>query len=113
MAGIPITVRCECGQVHEAILGETVRCSCGRRHDTQAPEEVRQRIFRARRGLEVAKRSGLILIPAAGLLGMALTQRIVGVLAGPVVAVPWFALVLPFFRRRYAQAMGQIRWTSE
>lgn len=110
---LPVRVTCDCGTSHEAELGQTVRCSCGRVYDLDAPEHARVAIMRASAALRAAKRAGLLVIPACGMLGLVLTGSLWGFLAGPAAAGVWYGGILRLLRRRYAAAMGAVRWQAE
>ena len=105
---IPITVRCECGEVHAVDLGDTVDCSCERHYDTSAipPERfahVRARQARGRLYMQL----GLVFI-----VGVALITGLVWGVKGLAIGVPlacllWFLFLGKWYRRRWLLDVGE------
>ncbi len=110
---LPIRLTCDCGETHEAELGGVVHCGCGRVYPLEAPAHAQAAMMRARGGLRAAQRAGLLVIPACGMLGLVLTGSLWGFLAGPAAAIIWYGGILRLLRRRYAAAMGAVRWQAE
>lgn len=100
--GIPLVVRCECGESHSVDLGDAVDCPCGRRYDTSSlpPErfaDVRVRQARIRLYLQL----GLIFV-----LGITVLAAVVWGLKGLAVALPlaalmWFLFLGKWYRKRW------------
>jgi hypothetical protein len=109
---VPITVGCECGESHRALLGDTVRCPCGRVYDTSTlsqgelvgvrRSQLRMRMYTTFGVIFVAGLTAL----AGGLWGMK------GLMIGlPISAILWFRLIGPPFRRRVFRGAGELpRW---
>lgn len=101
---IPLTLRCECGEVLSAKAGETVTCACGRRYDTSTipgPSVARVQATQAR--LRLYARLGLIVVITFGILGF-FAAGLPGVaLAASLSALVWWKGVAPWLRRKHAE----------
>lgn len=112
LKGPPITVRCQCGERHDAAYGEVWECPCGRRWDTaqiDAEEYARLRRVQLRfRILPVILGIGTSLLALFFLLtGNTFSLFILL----PVALIGWSTLLRPLHRRRYAAALGELpRW---
>ena len=105
---IPITVRCECGELHSVNLGDRVSCTCGRNYDTSTlpPEhfaKVRARQARIKLYLQL------------GFIFMAGIAAVTGVLWGlkglaigiPLAALVWFLFLGKWYRKRWLLNAGE------
>jgi len=104
---VPITVRCECGEVVPADLGETVGCSCGRRYDTSklAPAQfggVRAAQARMRLYMQI----GLIFIAAIAVLTTLRWGLKGAAVGGPIAALIWFRFLSKWYKRRWLKNLG-------
>lgn len=112
---IPLTLRCECGEVLSAEAGETVACTCGRRYDTSripGPSVARVRATQVR--LRLYARLGLALVVLLGLLGF-LVAGLPGVaFAASLSALVWWRVVAPWLRRRHSDELADLpSWSLE
>ena len=98
----PITLKCECGELHRVTLGERVTCGCSRAFDTSTlPAErfahVRAKQVRVRLYLQLSLIFvvGVIVVTAAlwGLRGVAL--------GAPLAALLWFLFLGKWYRKRW------------
>jgi len=104
---VPITVRCECGEVISTELGETVECSCGRRYDTSklAPEQFTS-VRAAQARMRLYMRVGLIAIAGISVFA-AVKWGVIGVALGaPVAALVWFRFFGKWYKRRWLKDLG-------
>jgi hypothetical protein len=112
---VPITVRCECGQTHQANLGETVTCGCGRAFDTsKLPTGKLGGVFRSQLRMRLYTTVGAIFV--AGITVVAASfYGVRGLAVGlPVSGLIWFRIVGPSFRRRVFRGAGELpRWKLE
>ncbi len=107
--GIPITVKCECGETHSAQLGDPVECSCGRRYDTsQLPQgrftQVRAHQARAR----VYVRVGFVFVVGITVLSFFVWGMWGAAIAAPVTAVIWFKIIRRWFTRTFVPSPGEL-----
>jgi hypothetical protein len=106
---IPLTVRCECGEVSLVDLGKTVRCSCGRTYDTSTlpPGQFAQvRAHQARGRLYV--RIGFIFVVAVGVL-TGLAWGFWGAAIGvPLAGLIWFRVIRRWFMRTFVPSPGEL-----
>jgi hypothetical protein len=106
---IPITVRCECGEVHKAKLGDLVECSCGRQFETSKVSEsnfpqVREHQAKARLYVRV----GVIFLLAAGVIAFVFWGFWAAAITVPLVAMFWFWYVRRWFTRRFVPSPGEL-----
>jgi hypothetical protein len=99
---IPLTLRCECGEVLSADAGETVVCTCGRRYDTSSlpgPSIAHVKATQAR--LRLYARLGVVTVVFFGLIGFyfAGLPGIAG--AAAISAIIWWRVVAPALRRKH------------
>ena len=88
---IPLTLRCECGEVLSADAGETVACTCGRRYDTSTlpgPSIAHVKATQAR--LRLYARLGFYFAGLPGIAG-----------AASISAIVWWKVVAPALRRKH------------
>jgi hypothetical protein len=106
---IPLTVRCECGEVLPAKAGETVTCRCGRRYDTSTiPGSSVARVRATQVKLRTYARIGLVVVVTFGLIGF-LTLGLPGVaLAASLSALIWWKVVAPQLRRRHSDELADL-----
>ncbi|HSE82055.1 MAG TPA: hypothetical protein VLA87_10290 [Gaiellaceae bacterium] len=106
---IPVTLRCECGEAHQATVGETVTCTCGRRYDTSSlsgPAVARVRATQAR--LRLYAQLGLAVVIAFGILGF-LWLGLPGVaLTASLSAIIWWRVVAPVLRRKHSDELADL-----
>ncbi len=105
MKGPPITVRCDCGNVHYVPYGEAWRCErCGRRFNTsQIPADEYWGIMREQRRLRFRAMGVAGLIVATFVtLGLTVGQRFF--LLVPVALGLWFIFYMPQWRRKVRAA---------
>jgi hypothetical protein len=112
---IPITLTCECGELHRVMLGDRVTCGCGREYDTSTlpPERfahVRAKQARVRLYLQLS----LIFVAAV----IALTAIVWGwrgvALGAPLAALIWFLFLGKWYRRRWlSDGRDETRLTLE
>jgi len=101
MQGAPITVTCECGEVHRTPYGDTWQCdSCGRRWNTnQIPADVYWGIMHEmRRYRLVVIGIALALGLGFGLLAFFVAERLILLL--PIVLAFWLIWFMPWWRRK-------------
>jgi len=112
---IPLTVRCECGEVLSVTLGDQVTCACGRRYDTSSmPPESFTRVRAAQLRVRLYTRIGFVLVAGAAVLGWVVEGLAGAALAGPAAALLWFRFVQPRFKRRQAEDLaGLPTWKLE
>ena len=112
---IPLTLRCECGEVISAEAGEAVSCTCGRRYDTSTiPGSSVARVRATQVRLRLYARIGLIVVIAFGILGF-LAAGLPGVAgAAGLSAIIWWRIVAPLLRRRHAAELSHLpSWQLE
>jgi hypothetical protein len=106
---IPLTLRCECGEVLTARAGDTVSCPCGRRYDTSTipgPSLARVRATQAR--MRLYARLGLAVVVAFGVLGY-LALGLPGVaLTASLSAIIWWRVVAPVLRRHHVDDLTDL-----
>lgn len=112
---IPLTVRCECGEILSVTLGEQIACACGHRYDTSSmPRESFTRVRAAQLRVRLYTRIGFVLVAAAAVLGWVVEGLAGAALAGPAAALFWFRFVQPRFKRRQAEDLaGLPTWKLE
>ena len=105
---IPITIRCECGEVHSARLGDPVDCGCGRHYDTSTlpPEQFAD--ARARQ-LKVKLYIQLGVIFVAGVsVATAALWGLRGIAIGlPLSGLVWFLFLGKWYRRRWINSLPE------
>jgi len=109
VTGIPITVRCECGETHSVKLGDVVECSCGRRYETSKISEsnfpqVREHQAKARLYVRV----GAVFIVAVGLAAFFLWGFYAAAVCVPIAGMLWFWYIRRWFIRRYVPSPGEL-----
>lgn len=112
---IPLTVRCECGEVLSADAGEVVTCTCGRRYDTSTlpgPSVAHVKATQAR--LRLYARLGAVAVVTFGLLGFFLAGLPGVAGAASVSALLWWKVVAPALRRRHMDDVTDLpTWSLE
>jgi hypothetical protein len=111
--GPPITITCECGEVHKLHYGDAWTCDgCGRRWNTrQIPSEEYERLRRLQLRFRLLPiLLGLLVLAAA--IFFTLTGNIFSLFfLLPGALTMWFVIVRPAHRRRYRAAIGELpRW---
>jgi hypothetical protein len=109
MKALPLTIRCDCGEVGHVSHGERWVCErCGRSYDTTALPDDEYRAVRA-----IQRRyfvGGWIAAGAVALfvLFLAISNQPLQVAAGlPIILIAWFTYVRPILRRRYRRALAK------
>jgi hypothetical protein len=112
---IPLTLRCECGEVLSAQAGETVACTCGRRYDTaKIPGQSVARVRTTQVRLRLYARLGLIAVVTFGLLGFFVAGLPGVAFAASLSALVWWKVVAPWLRRRHSQDLADLpSWNLE
>jgi hypothetical protein len=109
VVAIPLTVRCECGEVHSVDLGDSVRCSCGRTYDTStlpSAQFARIRAHQAKGRLYV--RLGFVFVVGITVLcGLRWGFWGAGV-AAPLTALIWFKIIRRWFMRAFVPSPGEL-----
>jgi hypothetical protein len=103
---VPLTLRCECGEVLSTQSGEKVTCTCGRSYDTSTlpgPSIAHVKATQAR--LRLYARLGVITVVFFGLLGFFLAGLPGVAAAASVSAILWWKVVAPALRRKH---MGDV-----
>lgn len=112
---IPLTLRCECGEVLSTQSGETVTCACGRRYDTSTlpgPSVAHVKATQAR--LRLYARLGVIIVVFFGLLGFFLAGLPGVAGAASISAILWWRVVAPALRRKHMDDVNDLpTWTVE
>jgi hypothetical protein len=110
--GPPITVKCECGEVHDVPYGERWRCErCGRSWDTsQIPSSEYDGILREMRRFRISAVAAFLVIAAAfTVLALAVAQSFF--LLMPVVMAGWYTWYMPMWRRKLRRRARSLpRW---
>jgi hypothetical protein len=112
---IPITLRCECGEVLSAQAGDVVTCTCRRRYDTSTlpgPSIAHVRSTQAR--LRLYARLGAVVVVLFGLLGFyfAGLPGVAG--AASISAIVWWRVVAPALRRKHMDDVTDLpTWNVE
>lgn len=107
--GIPITLRCECGETHSAKLGDSVDCPCGRRYETSAlPQErfAQIRLHQARARLYV--RIGFVFVVGLTALTFVVSGIWAAAIVAPILAVIWFKILRRWFTRTFVPSPGEL-----
>jgi hypothetical protein len=106
---IPLTIRCECGEVLSAKAGEAVNCTCGRSYDTATipgPSLARVRATQVR--LRLYARIGLIAVITFGIFGF-FAAGLPGVaLAASLSALVWWKGIAPWLRRKHSHELADL-----
>lgn len=106
---IPITVRCECGQVSPAKLGDTVTCQCGRTYDTSAlPAERFSQVRAHQAKARLYVRIGVIFVAGIAALAYVFFGIWGAAFAGPLAALIWFRVVRRWFMRTFVPSPGEL-----
>jgi hypothetical protein len=115
VAPVPITIGCECGESHKAILGETVTCTCGRVYDTSTLSQSElMGVRRSQLRMRMYTTFGLIFVAGISVIAAATWGMRGLMIALPLSAVLWFRLVGPPLRRRVFRGAGELpRWQLE
>lgn len=106
---IPITVKCECGEIHSAKLGEAVDCSCGRHYDTSQISEsnfpqVREHQAKARLYVRV----GAVFLILAGGVSFFVWGIWAAAIVVPIGAMLWFWYIRRWFMRKFVPSPGEL-----
>jgi hypothetical protein len=114
--GPPITLTCECGEVHRLRYGERWTCgSCGKSWDTnKIPVEsyaaIRSTQLRFRRAPIAISIVALLCVIGCVVVGKALG----GLLVVAIIATTWSMFFRPIHRRRYRAALAELpTWQIE
>jgi hypothetical protein len=106
---IPLTVRCECGELSSVKLGDTVRCPCGRTYDTStlpSGQFAQVRAHQAKGRLYV--RLGFVFVVGIGVV-TGLTWGFWGAAIGvPLAGLIWFRLIRRWFMRTFVPSPGEL-----
>jgi hypothetical protein len=107
--GIPITVRCECGETQAAKLGDRVECGCGRTYETsELPQErfsqIRAHQARARLYVQV----GFVFVVGLSALAFVMWGKWGPAISAPVLAVIWFKILRRWFTRSFVPSPGEL-----
>lgn len=106
---IPITIRCECGEVNKADFGDVVTCSCGRRYDTSTlPQGDLFAVQRAQTRMKLYVTVGMIFVVGLTLAGFFLWGVKGAAIVGPLTGLLWFRLIGPRFRRHVFRDAGEL-----
>ncbi len=99
---IPITIRCECGELHSADLGDSVDCSCGRHYDTSTlPPERFAHVEAKQARIRLYLALGLIFVVGVSVL-TAVQWGLRGIMVGlPLAALVWFLFLGKWYRKRW------------
>ena len=106
---IPVTLRCECGNVLYAKVGESVTCTCGRRYDTSSlsgPTVARVRATQAR--LRLYARLGMAVVVGFGALGWFWLGLPGVALTASLSAIIWWRIVAPVLRRKHSDELADL-----
>jgi hypothetical protein len=112
---VPITLRCECREIHKADLGDEVTCRCGRVFDTAGlPHADLGGVYRSQLRMRLYTTIGIVFVAGISLVAAAL-WGFKGLAVGlPLAALVWFRIIGPSFRRRVFRGAGELpRWTLE
>jgi hypothetical protein len=112
---IPLTVRCECGEVLSAKAGEAVTCTCGRRYDTaNIPGQSVARVRATQVRLRTYARLGFVVVILFGVLGFYVGGLPGVAFAAALSALVWWRVVAPWLRRRHSDELADLpSWTIE
>lgn len=108
----PITVTCDCGEVHRLPYGARLECGCGRSYDTeQIPATDYASIVAVDRRF---RRFGWVGFGALALLFLffILTNAGLLLIVVPASLMTWFIYIRPVVRRRHRRAVAELtkRW---
>lgn len=112
---IPLTLRCDCGDVISAQAGDIVTCTCGRRYDTSTlPGPSIAHVHATQARLRLYARLGVIIVVFMGLLGF-FVAGLPGVAgAASISAILWWRVVAPALRRRHMDDVTDLpTWNLE
>lgn len=112
---IPLTLRCECGDVISAQAGDIVTCTCGRRYDTSTlPGTSIAHVRATQARLRLYARLGAIIVVFLGLLGF-FVAGLPGVAgAASISAIIWWRVVAPSLRRKHMDDVTDLpTWNVE
>lgn len=106
---VPITVRCECGESHQAHLGQTVSCACGRFFDTSTlPRGDLGGVYRSQLRMRFYTTLGTVFVVGISVIA-GVTWGTKGLAVGlPVAGLAWFRIVGPALRRRVFRGAGEL-----
>ena len=106
---IPINVRCECGEVSSASLGDTITCSCGRTYDTSSLPRDRFAQVRAHQAkARLYVRVGFVFVVGIGVISFLLWGMWGAGLGAPLAALVWFRLIRIWFMRTFVPSPGEL-----
>jgi hypothetical protein len=99
---IPITVKCECGVVTKAMLGEAVTCTCGRAYETsKLPRDGFGEIPNRQARIRLYVQLGIVFVGGATVLA-AVLEGLRGVaIALPLSGLLWFQFFGRWLRKRW------------
>ncbi len=102
MAPAPILIKCECGVETRGRTGDVITCQgCGLHYDTSEQGKMLEIVAaKTQRQFRYLSRAGIGFVGLLALAGMYLfkTPGLVG--AAVVGAVFWYALLMPFMKKR-------------
>ena len=99
---IPITVKCECGVVTKAMLGDSVTCACGRSYETsKLPRDEFGEIPNRQARIRLSVQLGIAFVG-----GITVIAAVLGGLKGVAIALPlsgllWFQFLGRWVRKRW------------
>jgi hypothetical protein len=102
---VPITVKCECGHVTQALAGDEVTCECGRVYETALSREQRAALTAFDQRMRVFARLGTGVVGLIALAGFLLLDRWAGLAALLVAGGLWWVVLQPIWRRK---ALAQV-----
>jgi hypothetical protein len=106
---IPITVRCECGEVSKANLGDTVTCSCGRVYETSSLPSERFNQVRAHQAKgRLYVRIGFVFVVGITVAAAFLWGMWGAAVAAPTAALIWFKIIRRWFMRSFVPSPGEL-----
>lgn len=106
---IPLTVRCECGEVTSTQLGRTVTCSCGRTYDTSTlPPERFARLRIAQMKIRVYTQIGIAFVIGFAALGWILWSWKGFLMGAPFAALVWFRFLGRWYKHKYLAGLGEL-----
>jgi hypothetical protein len=105
---VPITVKCQCGHVTQALAGDEVTCECGRVYETRLSNEQVGALTGLEQRMRVFARLGTGVVGLFALGGFLLLNTWAGVLALLVGGGLWWVVLQPMWRRRAAAELGTL-----
>lgn len=109
MPEIPLTIRCECGETHAAVLGQHVRCVCGRVYDTTKLDQTRLGGVRGSQArMRLYMTLGVLLIVGGALVTYILWGPRGVAVAIPVAGLIWFRFLGRWLRPRVFHGAGEL-----